>query len=223
MATVNTSANLRFSVIMTVYDNARELEENLPAYLEQDYVPGYEIIIVDESSADDTDDVLIRIKNQLASANQTYVSRLYTTFLPKPNRQTCRQRMALTLGVKAARNEWVIFSDIHQRPSSTWLSELVEFMTGDTEVVLGYIRKSGDIRLQSFHEIESVRRFVGMTERRRANGHKGGLMRYLRGKYDMVVVRTSQGHNLLRLYERDIHGHQLLGYRLSIFFHNIFH
>ena len=40
----------RFSIIMTVYDQAGELEENLPAFLQQEYEPGYEVIVVDESS-----------------------------------------------------------------------------------------------------------------------------------------------------------------------------
>lgn len=223
MATDNTSVNPRFSVVMAVNDNARELEENLPAYLEQDYVPGYEIIIVDESSADDTDDVITRFKNQLDSSEHTHATRLYSTFLPKPNFRVNRQRMALTLGVKAAKNEWIIFTDIRRKPSMTWLSELAEFTTDDTQVMLGYVRKNGDIKLQLFRDIDSVRPLVGKAERRQANGHKGFLMRYLRGKYDMIVVKADQGHNLLRLYELDVRGSRLLGYRLSTFFYNIFH
>ena len=42
----------RFSIIMTVYDQAGELEENLPAFLQQEYEPGFEVIVVDESSTD---------------------------------------------------------------------------------------------------------------------------------------------------------------------------
>lgn len=223
MATDNTSANPQFSVIMIVNDNARELEENLPAYLEQDFVSGYEIIIVDASSADDTDDVITHFKNQLALAEQTHVSRLYTTFLPKPHFGASSQRMALTLGVKAARNEWIIFTDIHRKPTPTWLSKLAEFTTGNTKVMLGYEQKNGDIRLQLFNEIEDVRCHVGKAERRQTNSHKGRMMNYLRGKYDMIVVKANQGHNLLRLYELNIQGSQLLGYRLRTFFYNLFH
>ena len=59
---------------MAVHDNAQELERNLPAFLTQDYAPGYEIIIVDESSTDETEDVLKRFKHQH--------NNLYTTFIP---------------------------------------------------------------------------------------------------------------------------------------------
>ena len=47
-----------FSIIITVYDQAHELKENLPAYLTQVYEPGYEVMVVDETSTDDTPDVL---------------------------------------------------------------------------------------------------------------------------------------------------------------------
>ena len=66
-----------FSIIMTAYNQADELKENLPAYLSQTYEPGYEVIVVDETSSDDTPDVLKLYK-------QDYPI-LYTTFLPKPD------------------------------------------------------------------------------------------------------------------------------------------
>ena len=89
--------------------------------------------------------------------------------------------------------------------------------------MLGYEQKNGDIRLQLFNEIEDVRCHVGKAERRQTNSHKGRMMNYLRGKYDMIVVKANQGHNLLRLYELNIQGSQLLGYRLRTFFYNLFH
>ena len=68
-----------FSIIMTAYNQADELKENLPAYLSQTYEPGYEVIVVDETSSDDTPDVLKLYK-------QDYPI-LYTTFLPKHKQQ----------------------------------------------------------------------------------------------------------------------------------------
>ena len=52
-----------FSIVMTVYDQASELESNLPAFLTQEYEPGYEVIVVDETSTDNTEDVLKIMKN----------------------------------------------------------------------------------------------------------------------------------------------------------------
>jgi len=212
-----------FSVVMTVYDNARELEQNLPAYLGQDYGQGFEVIVVDESSTDDTADVLMRFKTSSGAEGVEGAPRLYSTFLPRPNRQVSRQRMALTLGVKAAKKEWVVFADINKVPDSKWLSELAEFTTDDTAMMLGYIRKNGDIRLQLFSDINAANTIVGKAERRKSNGHKGRLLRRLRGKYDFCVVRTSKGHDLLKLYEQDIRGSRLFGYRLRTMAYNLFH
>ena len=206
-----------FSVIMTVYDEARKLEENLPLFMEQDYEPGYEVIIVDESSTDDTADVL-----KLMKAKYPH---LYTTFLPKPNRLVTRQRLALTLGVKAAKHSWVVFTDIHTPPpSSLWLKELSAFTAHPTTLLLGYISsKNGDVRLQQFENVSDARLLISNAERKRANGHQGRLMRYVRGKYDFVAVRTEQGHETLRLFERDIRGLRLLGRRAGIIIHNLLH
>ena len=43
---------------MAVCDQAHDLEQNLPAFLTQEYEPGYEVIVVDETSTDDTPNVL---------------------------------------------------------------------------------------------------------------------------------------------------------------------
>ena len=70
------------SIIMTAHDQADELKENLSAFLTQTYEPGYEVIVVDEASTDDTSDVLKLYKQEYPL--------LYTTFLPKPNRRSMR-------------------------------------------------------------------------------------------------------------------------------------
>ena len=197
---------------MTVYDNAKELRQYLTAFLTQDYTPGYEVIVVDESSTDDTEDVLKLQKQQYPQ--------LYTTFLPKPNRNVTRRKLALTIGVKAAKNEWVIFSDIHAAPpSSTWLSEIAETLDNRTEIQLGYFCKN-DIRLQPFEEIEQARRYVRKTERTNADGHRGKHLKYIRGKYDFIVVRKDKAHDVLKLFEQTISFRRLLGLRLSVLYHN---
>ena len=53
-----------FSVILTVYDQARELEEQLPAYLKQEYEPGSEVIVGDEASTADTTDGMRSLKTE---------------------------------------------------------------------------------------------------------------------------------------------------------------
>lgn len=206
-----------FSIIMSVCDDASLIEENLPAYLEQEYEAGYEVIVVDESSTDNTADVLKLQKNEHPN--------LYTTFLPRPNRLVNRPRLALTLGVKAAKNDWVVFTDISTPPPSPqWLAELSASTAGSVALILGYVnRKTGVVRLQTFETIDDARRLISMTERRKANGHKGRWLRYLRGKYDFVAVHRANGHEALKLFERDIRGSSLLACNVGTLMHNLFH
>lgn len=202
----------RFSVIMAVYDNASELEEKLPAFLTQNYEPGYEVIVVDESSTDNTEDVLKLFKNEHPQ--------LYSTFLPKPDRNIMRRKLALTIGVKAAKNEWVILTDIHANPpSEEWLKEIAECIDNTTEAMIGYYRKKGT-KIQIFEDITQARRLIRKAERKRADGHKGKHLKYLRGKYDFIVVKTSKAHDLLKFFEQKITFRRLLGLRLAVMCQN---
>ena len=103
-----------FSVIITVYDQARELEEQLPAFLKQEYEPGYEVIVVDESSTDETPDVLKLLKNEY--------KHLYSTFLPKPSAQTFRRKLALNIGIKASHHEYIIIAKANNAPAERMAS-----------------------------------------------------------------------------------------------------
>ena len=204
----------KFSVIMTVFDNGSELEQHLTAFLTQQYEPGYEVIVVDESSTDQTDD-------ELKLAKQQY-PHLYSTFLPKPDIHRNRKRLALTIGVKAAKNEWIIFSDIKSFPKSdTWLQTIADNLGNGTGILLGYDKK-GELRMRLFEDMEAVSDYVTKGERLRADGHKGTHLKKLRGKYDFIAVRADQAHELLKLFEQNVGLVRLLGLRMSIFFRNLF-
>lgn len=203
-----------FSIVMTVYDQARSLEEHLPAFLSQEYEPGYEVIVVDESSTDDTDDVLKLLKQ--AHAN------LYSTFIPKQRLNATPHKMALSIGIKAAKNEWVILTDINNVPNSdTWLAELADATDKTTDAVIGYFTKKR-LRLQSFEEASQTRKLVGKEERKRKKASKGGLLKYRCGRYDFVAVRREKAYEVLKYFEQDIKTPRLLGMRLSVFLHNCF-
>lgn len=205
----------RFSVIMTVYEQAQELEKNLPAYLNQRYDSDYEIIVVDESSTDNSEDVLKLLKNEYAH--------LYSTFLPKPDRNVIRRRLAFTLGVKASKYEWVIFTDINYTPtSSRWLDIVAGFTDSNTEMVLGYT-KNTTMRFQQFSHLDEAQKRLQKAERRKADGHKGNHLKCLRGKYDFVAIRKEQAHEALKLFDIKINGLQLLSLRLGVIWQGLLH
>lgn len=204
----------KFSVIMTVFDNGNDLEQHLPAFLTQTYEPGYEVIVVDESSTDNTDDVLKLLKQQHPH--------LYTTFLPKPDIHIVRKRLALTIGAKAAKNERIIFSNINAFPQDeTWLQTIADNLGNASGIMLGCYQK-GELKMRLFDDLESVSDYIIKSERQRADGHKGTHLKNLRGKYDFIVVRTAEAHELLKRFDQSVGFGRLLGLRLSILFQNLF-
>ncbi len=118
------------SIIITTHNQAIQLEQNLPVILEQDY-PNFEVIVVNDCSEDYTEEVLkemsFRYKN------------LYHTFTLPSARYISRKKLAITLGLKASHNEWIILTEADCTPQSDqWLRLMARNFTDSTRIVLGY-------------------------------------------------------------------------------------
>lgn len=204
----------RFSIIITVYDQATYLESSLPSLLTQDYGEDYEVIIVDESSTDHTEDVLKQLKDKY--------SRLYTTFLPKPNRRVIRKKLAYSIGVKAAKYEWVMFMNIGREPLDTdVLSSIAGVLDTESPLTLGYFGKKG-IRLQAFSSVSDARTHICKAERSLRRIHEHKRMHYLFGRYDFMIIQKEQVYDALQYYEQKISWLSLILMRIRIFFTNLF-
>ena len=83
------------SVIVYSEDDAANLEVLLPQILDQDYPSPFEVIVVNDGAMDSTKDVIARLE-------QRY-SNLYMTFTPQESRSLSRKKLAVTLGIKAAK------------------------------------------------------------------------------------------------------------------------
>lgn len=205
--------NHAFSIILTVYDQAHDLEEYLPAILEQAYEPGYEVIVVDESSTDETPDVLKLLKSKYPH--------LYSTFLPKPNRQVIRRKQAFNIGVKAAKNEWIIITKLnHQSIASDVLKAISEQIDNHTSLTLGYHLKKG-IRLQPFFSVDEARQHIRRAERRLKTVRERKYGNYMWGRYDFIILKKEYAYDLLNLFEQSISGSELFGIRLGILWKNL--
>lgn len=203
----------RFSVIMIVYEQARELEENLPLFLQQEYEPGYEVIVVDESSTDQTQDVLKLLKNDYPH--------LYSTFIPRPNRLISRRKLAFHIGVKAAKNDWIIFTKIQRKPiANDILKAIAESMDEDAELTLGYTVKKG-IRLQPFNTCSEASSHILRIERKLTKVREKKRMNYMWGRYDFIIVRKEVAYDVLNLFEQKISRGKMLGKRIGIIWDNL--
>jgi cellulose synthase/poly-beta-1,6-N-acetylglucosamine synthase-like glycosyltransferase len=97
------------SVIICAKNEAENLSKFLPAILEQDY-PDFEVIVINDGSVDDTDILL-------GTFSKKY-SNLRTTFVPQEAQNLSTKKLGLTLGIKAAKNDLLLFTDADCVPAS---------------------------------------------------------------------------------------------------------
>ena len=125
---------LPVSVIIYACGQTESLRDNLPAFLSQDY-PDYEVIVANDGSDSDSDELLRTIEQS--------ESRLYHTNIPDETRYLSRKKLALTLAVKAAKHEILLFTEADCAPASEhWISEMCGDYDDKTSLVLGFSRYS---------------------------------------------------------------------------------
>lgn len=143
-------SGLPISVIISARNEDANLVANLPAILEQDY-PDFEVIVVNDCSLDGTEDVLKELCAKYP--------RLKTVVVTENDRFKTGKKFALTMGIKAAKNEHLLFTDADCRPASAnWISRMAVNFTGTTEIVLGYSPYiSSDGFLNKFIRFETIK------------------------------------------------------------------
>lgn len=122
------------SVVVYSPADAEILARTLPLLLKQDFTGSYEVIVVDDGAYSDTDTVVKRLRHGFPA--------LYLTFAPDGARVLSRKKLALTLGIKAAKGDIIVVTDSTTVvPSDTWLRKMVyPFIDPAVDVVLGYSR-----------------------------------------------------------------------------------
>ena len=118
------------SVIICARNEEENLRNNLPSVLEQDY-PDYEVIVVNDCSEDNSFDVL---GNFL-----TRYPHLKISTVNKDPKFTHNKKFAQFIGIKAAKNDFLLFTDADCQPESNrWLAGMTSHLDDRTDFVLGY-------------------------------------------------------------------------------------
>lgn len=120
----------KVSVIICAKDEEINLKKNLPLIMNQMY-PDYEVIVVNDASYDNTEEVLAEFKQKYSNLRSTYV--------PEKAKFIDSKKFALSLGIKAASNDILVFTDADCMPNSKdWLCNIVRNFDNNTDIVIGY-------------------------------------------------------------------------------------
>jgi len=117
------------SIIVCAFNELENLKVLIPKLLSQDY-DQFEIIIVNDQSTDGTYVYLMELKTKHPQIKMVQVDHTPDHF--------SRKKYGLTLGVKAASHERLIFTDADCYPNDdSWISSMSNQYSDQTQIVLG--------------------------------------------------------------------------------------
>lgn len=136
------------SVIVYACNDGDNIEQLLTDILSQKAVEASEVIVVNDGYMDSTRDIVGRLEQRHPN--------LYMTYAPDNSRNLSRRKLALTLGIKAARYDRLVFTvGSAVIPSEYWLRDMVAPMTEGADVVIGYAWPDADRRDKGAKRIRS--------------------------------------------------------------------
>ena len=142
-------ADVPVSILVCAHDEEENLRELLPQLLSQEYNE-FEVIVINDRSNDNTFDYLgelCRSDSRVRMVNVEHV----------PGHVNSK-KYSLTLGIKAAKYEWLLLTDADCRPTgSHWISSMSTAFQENTKFVLGvspYLKSAGFLNL--FIRFESI-------------------------------------------------------------------
>lgn len=128
---VKNNFNLPVSVIICAKNEAENLAQNLPFFIKQRHEK-FELVLINDCSIDNTLSIMEQFKNE-PNTNIKIVD-------VEANEQFWgSKKYALTLGIKAATYEHLLFSDADCKPvSEDWITEMTAHFNENHQIILGY-------------------------------------------------------------------------------------
>ena len=122
--------NIPVSVIICAKNEAENLKAFLPSVIAQDY-PDFEIVLINDASKDDTLEVMEHFSKAHSNIKIVNVKSIEAFWGNK--------KYALTLGIKAAKNDYLLFTDADCKPvSKQWIKKMSSHFSNKKSIVLGY-------------------------------------------------------------------------------------
>jgi glycosyltransferase involved in cell wall biosynthesis len=141
------SKNISISVIVCAKNEAENLKKFLPSIINQNYEK-FEIVLINDASSDDTLDVMKTFEEQHNNIKIVDVENNEAFWGNK--------KYALTLGIKAASHNFLLFTDADCKPvSNQWIKEMSSQFNNEKTVVIGY----GAYKKKKFNLLNALIRF----------------------------------------------------------------
>lgn len=126
----STPKRISVSVIVCAKNEAENVVRFIPLLAEQDY-PDFEIILIDDASSDNTLDIFEEFEKQYSNIRLVKVKNNEAFWGNK--------KYALTLGIKAAKKDYLLFMDADCYPATKdWITTMSAQFTMHKTIVLGY-------------------------------------------------------------------------------------
>ncbi|WP_100614247.1 glycosyltransferase [Confluentibacter citreus] len=122
--------DIEISVIICAKNEAENLKNFLPSIISQDY-PNFEIVLINDASYDDTLEVMEAFSGKHSNIKIVDVKNTEAFWGNK--------KYALTLGIKASKYNYLLFTDADCKPvSKNWIKEMSAHFNNEKSIVLGY-------------------------------------------------------------------------------------
>jgi len=127
---IKTNDQKPVSIVICAKNEAENLEKYLPLILEQKYSK-YEVVVVNDCSEDETEEVLKLISRKY--------EHLRYTVIKKDEKFSHGKKLALTVGIKSANYECLLLTDADCYPQSDqWLGSMAKHFSDKKSIILGY-------------------------------------------------------------------------------------
>ncbi len=127
----NNTLNIPVSVIICAHNEEENLNEFLPSFINQTH-PHFELILINDASTDNTLEVM-------QSFQKKHPDKIKIVNISLDKKKFGNKKHALTLGINAAKNEYLLFSDADCKPiSKDWISEMAAHFSEKKDIILGY-------------------------------------------------------------------------------------
>ncbi len=129
-SSTDTQSRPPVSVLIAARNEEKNLRENLPLILSQNY-PEFQVIVVNHASYDGTGELLEELKAEHPN--------LHIINLPEGRVSDGGKKLAITLGMKGALHDRVLLTDADCKPpGSDWIQSMVSKAHKPDDIILGY-------------------------------------------------------------------------------------